>query len=217
MLDVGRVAVVIGIDDRVGPERRQDSPAEAVGRQGAVVGQVVDRRVGGRDHVDAEAVEQRAWAELGFGEAGGDVVVGRVGGLRRETLGDAEDLAEDVVEPHARRRAAEQVDVVGKRLPGSPRTGRRPTVERRHAEGLERNALAVEHPGQVVVRRDEECRRVLERLVGGEPPRVRVAVRADQRKVAHGLVELPGDRPRRRFGGQQPVRVEHERRHGGRR
>ena len=46
------------------------------------------------------------------------------------------------------------------------------------------DALAVQHPVQVVVRRQQQLGGVGERRVAGEPLRIGVAVRADDRQIA---------------------------------
>ena len=89
-------------------------------------------------------------------------------------------------------------------------------VAARNAEVLEPDALAVEHPEHVVIRRDEQRRSVGERRVVGEPLRIGVAVRAHDRQVLHRRVEAAGERARRRVGREEPVRMEiHGYRHGG--
>ena len=66
---------------------------------------------------------------------------------------DAEQLAERLVEPEPRRRAAEQMIVLGERAPDLSRVGLdRAAVAARDAQLLERHALAVEHAENVVVR-----------------------------------------------------------------
>ncbi len=80
-----------------------------------------------------------------------------VGGFRRQPLVDAEHRVERVVEPDARRRAAEQVVVRGERVPDLARVGL--DRRRRRARGMPRSssahALAVQHAEHVVVGRDE--------------------------------------------------------------
>ena len=67
--------------------------------------QVVGRGLGGGDDLDVEAVEQRARAEFGAGQAVGDVVVIPVGGISGQAgalrLGIARALSE--VDPEANR------------------------------------------------------------------------------------------------------------------
>ena len=66
----------------------------------------------------------------------------------------------------------------------------------------------MEQPGHVMIRGDEQARRVLERLVEGEPARIDVPVRADQRQLLDRVVELAGDRTNGRVDGKQPVRMQ---------
>ena len=72
------------------------------------------------------------------------------------------------------------------------------------------HALAVEHPRKVMVRRDQERCRVAERCVIGEPRRIAMAVRANDRARSHLRVELPGDRANRAINREEPVGVEFE-------
>ena len=117
-----------------------------------------------------------------------------------------------------RRRAAEQMIVRGERVPDPACVllDRR-AVPARDAEVLEPHALAVEHPEHVVIGRDEQRRRIRERRVVGEPLRIGVPVRADDRQVLDRRVEASREVARRRVGGKQPVGMEIERNpgHGG--
>ena len=67
--------------------------------------------------------------------------------------------------------------------------------------------MGVQHPVDVVVRGDQQRRRVVEWDVVGQPLRRHVAVRRDDRQILDTLVQLPGDRAETRLGGQQPIRV----------
>ncbi len=75
--------------------------------------QRVGRRVGRRQHLDVEALEQRARPELGRGELLDDCVVHARGRLTRQSLAHAEHLVQLVIEPRRARRAAKQVIVLG--------------------------------------------------------------------------------------------------------
>ena len=83
-----------------------------------------------------------------------------------------------MIEPQAGRRAGEETVMLGEAPPDASRIGfDRAAVDARHAEILQRHALAVEHAKDVMVRRHEELRRIGERLVLREPARIGVAVR----------------------------------------
>jgi len=80
--------------------------------------------------------------------------------------------------------------VVGERLPDGAVVG----AIRPEPEALERDALRVEHPHDVVVGRDEEAAGRLEpggRV--GEEPHVDVAVRADDRQLRDLPVQLEAE------------------------
>ena len=93
----------------------------------------------------------------GLASAGVDLIEQPVGGLRRQPLANAEHLVEGVIEPDAGRRAAEQLIVRGEGPPDLARVGFdrsrprwRPDAGDRQV--LERDALAVEHAEDVMVR-----------------------------------------------------------------
>src|SRR6185312_7078802 len=79
----------------------------------------------------------------------------------------------------------------------------------RHAQALERDALAHQHARYIMVRHHEELGRVWEGGVFGVPAWLGVAVRADQRQRADGIEKLARQRSRRRIGGKQSVVVQH--------
>ena len=163
--DVGGEAGELRVDHRVRAVGGDDAAAPARVADHRVPAQVVERALGGGDHLDAEAVEQRARPELRAGEAVGDMVVVVVGGLGREPPVEAEHRLERVVEPEPRRRAAQQVVVLGEAAPDRAAVGLgRAAVGARHAEVGERHALRVQHAEDVVVGGDEELRRVGKRL-----------------------------------------------------
>ena len=96
--------------------------------------------------------------------------------------------------------------VGGERPPDAARVQLdRSAVAARDAEVLEPDALAVEHPEHVVVRRDEQRRRVRERRVVGEPLRIGVPMRAHDRQVLDRRVEAPRKVARRGIGGEEAV------------
>ena len=65
------------------------------------------------------------------------------------------------VEPHARRRAAEQVIVSREHAPDLARVALGgAAIDARDAEFLERDALAVEHAEHVVIGREQQAGRI---------------------------------------------------------
>jgi hypothetical protein len=202
-------ALELHVDHVVRPERG-DHPAArsapAVGGQLGVPGEVVQRRLGGGQHLDVEPFEQRPGPERRLGEASGDRVVHLVGGVRAQRRLDAEHGGEGPLQPQPRRRAAEQVPVLREQPPDGPRVllDRR-AVAGRYAQPLRRDALAQQHPGDVVVGHDDQVGGVAERLVAGQDLRVDVAVRRDQRQVTDQREQLPGEVALPGLGGEQKV------------
>ena len=203
------------IDDRVRAESGEHPAAPAAGLHLAVVPEIVERALRRRQRLDVEPLKQRARPELGTLQAGGDVIVGLVGVPGAEALMEAEDFREGVVEPEPGRRAAEQMKVVGEAAPDLAWIGfYRAAVGPRHAQVLETRALTVEHAMHVVVGNDEQPCRVGEGSVVGEPSRVGVAVRTDDRQLGDRSVEVACYGARFGLGGEKPVWVERERRRG---
>ncbi len=180
----------------VGPERRHHPrrPGRVRGQRG-VRRQVVARVVGGGQHRDAEPLEQGPGPVGRLGQAVGDLVVDRVGGRRRRPrrrprrCRPARPPASTApacrgTRPSARTAAA--TAVAGRRL------GQRPCAD---AELVQRDAAGVQQPGHVVVGRDEQRRRVGERLVVEQQARVDVPVRGDR---------SAGRAPPRTAGGRSP-------------
>ena len=124
---VGSKSSMLGIDHRIGPvggdhaarsSRCRGSPRDARA--------VSSGAFGGREHLDVEALEQRARPELRRSPA--HRRCGRSRGRRSSASSahvDPEHLGEDVVEPEPRRRAAEQVVVLGEQPPDLARIGAR--------------------------------------------------------------------------------------------
>jgi hypothetical protein len=85
---------------------------------------------------------------------------------------------------------------------------RRAAVDTRDAQSLERDALRVQHPEDVVIGRHEELRRIGKGRVLGEPARIGVAMRTDDRQIADAFVEIAGEPTRRRVRRKQPIFVQ---------
>ena len=74
--------------------------------------------------------------------------------------------------------------VFGEAPPDAPRIGLDvAAVEPRHAHRLRRNALTVKHAMHVMVGHNEQPRRIRKGQVVGEPLRIGVTVRADDRQL----------------------------------
>ena len=171
--------------------------------------QVVERALGGGDHLDVEALEEGARPVFRTGERLRDGVVGEVRGLGGQAPLEAEEGREGVVEPGPGRGAAEEMVVLREEAPDPTPVGLNgPAVTPAHAEVLESHALAVQHPEDVVVRHDEEPGRIGKGLVLRVPARVGMPVRRDDGEVAHLVVEPQRHPSSDGIRGKEPVLVD---------
>ena len=151
-------------------------------------------------------------AASGSSEAFADAVEIVVRGVGREPHRHAEQLGESLVEPEPRRGPAEQVVALREGAPDLARIGLdRAAVLARNAHVLQRHVLAVKHAENVVVGRDEQPCRIGEGRILGIPARIGMAVRRDDRQVAHLGVKAARDRARREIHREQPVGVDQRR------
>ena len=97
----------LGVDDGIWPVGRDHPSGPAAFPYHAVPAQVIDRAVGGGECFDVEAFEQRTGAVGLLREAIVNLVVNLVSGGRRQTLGNAKDLLQRMIDPNARRCGAE--------------------------------------------------------------------------------------------------------------
>ncbi len=104
-LDVGREVFASRVDNRVGPERRDDLFAPAVDAQPFMGSELVKGRLGRGQHFDPEAVKEAPGAEIIPSQCCGYDVEVVVGGLSVQFDVQAEELHECLVEPKARRVA----------------------------------------------------------------------------------------------------------------
>ena len=120
---------------------------------GLVIGERIERRIGGGQHLKVELLKKRAGQKLRRAQLVGDGVEIEVGGFFRKPLLEAEELLKGVVEPDARGRAAEQIVVAGEDVPDPARVldHRLPDLQIVHG-----NALAVQHAEDVVIGLHEE-------------------------------------------------------------
>src|SRR5258708_29709900 len=94
------------------------------------------------------------------------------------------------VEPRPRRCGAEQVVMAGEELPDLPWVALdRRSIPARDAERFERNAARIQHAQDIVIRDDDQRRRLGKGAVLGEEARVYVPVRTDERERANLLVQ----------------------------
>ncbi len=169
-LDIGAEILEFGIDHAVRAEGGDDPAAPAALAHGAMMIERVGGGVGRRQDLDVEPLEQRARPERVLAETIRDHVVQPVGVRRRQAFLDPEQRRERTLEPEPGRGAAEQGPVRGERAPDDATVRLdRSAVPTRHAETLERNALAVEHAEDVMIGHDEEPSGIGEVLVPREP------------------------------------------------
>ncbi len=191
------------VDREVGPERRPHVARPSRRADHLVPLERVGRGVRRAEHLDPEPLEQRARPELRLRELLLHPVVDAHGGRAVEPLGDPEHAFELVREPGAARRAAKQVEVVREHLPDLPRIRfRRRPIQPRDPEALHRHALRVQHPHEVVIRHDDQRRRVWKRRVLGEHPRVDMPVRAHQREIRDTVIQSRARSRERRARGR---------------
>ena len=103
---------------------------------------------------------------------------------------EAEDLDEFLPEPVPRSGSVEQTPVPAEGAPGLLRAGTGAAADPQLIQG---HAGCVQEPGDVVVRADQQGRRIGEGLVVGYDSGVHVPVRGDDGQGFHGGVEAAGD------------------------
>src|SRR5436190_20373803 len=146
-VDVGPESFELRIDDGVRSVGRENPAVPARAGDRVMLAQRIERTVGCRQHLDVEAPVKRARSKLRRRESIGYAVKIVVGGLGRQTPLEAEQRLEDMVEPHACRRSAEEM-IVGRKNP-LDRAGSEAAaggVFLPDATILECVALALEHP-----------------------------------------------------------------------
>ncbi|MNN20270.1 hypothetical protein D3C81_1335420 [compost metagenome] len=205
-------ALIVRIQHRVRTIGGQHPALPARGLDDLVMFKRVERRLGRGQDLDVVAIEQGARLE-GVGlQRGVDDVVVVVRRLGRQAHIDAEGLGIDPVVPHARRRAPEQMIVLGEAPPDLAWVRLdRAAVGPRHPQVLHRHPLRVQHAEDVVVRRDQQLGRVGEIFIAGEPTGVGVTVRADDRQALYFGVEASRHAAGVGVGREQTVGVQAKR------
>ena len=208
--DVRAKAATVRVDDVVRPEGGHDRAAPAGASQSGVRLERAEGTVGRRQELNTRPLEHGSGPELVPPQAGAHVVVDRVRRLGPQGYVDAQHLCQRVLQPELRRRAPEQMEVIGECTPDEPAVALRVApVERPDAERLEGDPLAVQHAQQVMVPRHQLGGRVAEPDVVGELCRVAVTVRAHDGQRPRPLVDAPGDLPGARISGQESIVVQH--------
>ena len=200
--------LVVRIYHGVGTISSDHAAAPAAARDRSMRIERVDRRFGRRQHLDVEPLEQPARSELILHQLLADDVEVVVGGVGFESDLHLEHFRKDIVQPQRRGRAAKQMKPRCEHPPRSAWVSGRRAAARSDTERIEIDALAVQHAIQVVVRREQQFGRVGERLVPGEPLRIGVAVRTDDRQLGNFTVQPLRDAASCGVGGKQPVGVQ---------
>jgi len=91
--------LAVRVDDVIGAEGRDHSPRPARRPDRGVMLERIKCRFGGRQNLDAEALEERARPECRLLESGTDGVEIIIGGFRLQPNLDAKYIGEDMVEP----------------------------------------------------------------------------------------------------------------------
>src|SRR5258706_5756997 len=97
-----------------------------------------------------------------------------------------------ILEPRTSWRRPKEMPMIGQPLPDLARSAldsMRRSIDPRNTERLERNALRVQHPNDVMIRRDDERRRVHKRIVGCEDCGIDMPMRRDDRQRARLIVQ----------------------------
>ncbi len=209
LLQRGSELFVLGVDHRIGTVGGDHTAVPSAGADRGMVEQGIERRFGSGDHFDVEALEQRTRPEVGLLQRGSNRIVVVIGSARVQSHTKAEHVVEDVVEPHGRRRAPEQVEVRRQYAPCLAWVGfGAGAVGTRNSQRIQRNSLAVEHPEHVMVRDQQQLGGIGEGGVVGEPCGVGMAVRADDGQVRDLRVQAPRDRARDSVGGEEAVLIQ---------
>src|SRR5437879_4363677 len=100
---------------------------------------------------------------------------------------------ESIIKPHPRWRSAKQIVMLRERAPYLAGVFQLGPAD---FKLFERNALAVEHPINVVIRLHEQLRWIGKRLVARKPGSLGVTMRTDDGQVANARIDAAGNRAR---------------------
>ena len=191
-----RKARKLRIDHQIGPEGGDDPSLPAGGGDLPVVFEGIEGGIRRGDHLDVEAFKEGAGPELRPGQGLRDPVVEFIRIGRIEPLIDAEEEIEDMLEPHPGGRSPEEVVMLGEKTPDLPGIAfDRTAVDPGNPEFFERDALAVEHPEQVMIRDQEQLGGIGKGDIVRIPPGIGVPVGADDGQILDLAVQTAGDPP----------------------
>ena len=166
------------------------------------------RRVRRRKGFDVETVKERPGPELRFQKHRRQPVVDLVGVGRIESLIDAEEKIENVFQPHPGGGPPEKVIMFREEAPDFPGIGfDRPPVLSGNAQFFHRDAPAVKHPEDIVIRDQEQLGRIGKGGIVRKPARIGVAVGADDGKILDLAVQPMGDLPPDRIARKESIIV----------
>src|ERR1700685_179813 len=110
-------ALKFGIDNWIWPEGRQNPRSPIRFSDGLVIGQQIQWRIRRRQHLQIKTLVKSERQEFRCQELCRDRIEVKVGGLFRQSLLKPEKFLESKIQPHARRRSAEQIIMTGKDPP----------------------------------------------------------------------------------------------------
>ncbi|MEI2643236.1 MAG: hypothetical protein V9G10_13170 [Candidatus Nanopelagicales bacterium] len=187
----------------VGPEIGRYRPVPIC--QCPVESQVVSRVVCRRQELDAEPVVERPRPKLRRLQGSANGVVDRIGRVGSGLHVQPEDVGQLRFQPVLHSGSAKGRPVIAE----NPE--RRPGLIRAefpaNPEFAQTDALRVQQSGDVVIRGDQQARRIAEGRVVSKPLRRHMTVRRDDWQVLHLCVERAGNVAHARVRGQQPVRM----------
>ncbi len=185
----------LGVDHTIWSKRGNHPPRPARVADRLVPLKRIGRGIRRRQHLNSEPLKERPRQKLRRLKLLRDGLVISVRVCLRETFGQAEEVDEDKIQPHPRRRPAKQKVVLREDPPDLPgidcgRSGRVPVrTALRDTQRFKRNTLRIQHAKDVMIGLNQQRCRVRKRLVLGKPARIRMPVRRNDRQVAHRLIK----------------------------
>ena len=154
------------IDNRIGPEGGQNSGLPVRLPDYPVIVQRIKRGIGCRQNFNVETLIKSARQKLRCPQLFRNRVEVQVRSGLRQPLLQAKKFLEGKIQPHARRRSAEEIVMAGEDAPHLARVLQLRLPDFKILHG---NALAVEHPIDVVIGLHKQLCRVGEGLVFCKP------------------------------------------------
>ena len=188
--DIVREPFEFGIDHGIGAIGGDHPALPTAFADLAVPFQIVQRAFGRGQRLDLEAVKQCAGAEIILRQFRVDMVVIHIRRFGRERHIQTENMFKRMVQPHRRRRAAQQVVMLGKAFPDQARIGfGRAAVNSGHTQIGQGHTLRHQHAEDVVIGDHEQLGGVRETFVFRKPLRIAVTVGRNNRQVCHAFIQ----------------------------